>query len=106
MKQLMMLMFLSALLLCSCAGNKPEVPEQVLSTFAQMFPGATEMEWEMEDEGNWEVEFEVKDKEFTACFTAAGKWLETEWEVSSDEIPENVMRVMELVFILIFIAYF
>lgn len=91
MKQLLTFILLSVFIFFSCT-SKPEIPERVLSTFTQMFPDANDIEWEMEDEGEWEVEFKVEGKELNACFTTAGKWIETEWEVPISEIPESVMN--------------
>lgn len=68
-----------------------QAPEAVLNAFSQMFPNATDVEWEM-DEDTWEVEFEMgDDEEYEADFAPDGTWLETEKEIRTDKVPVIVL---------------
>jgi hypothetical protein len=95
MKRLLYFLFgILIVLFASCNCNESKVPSNVRATFAEMFPDATDIKWEMEDEGEWEVEFKNRGKEISACFTDAGVWIETEWEIEKAEITESVLKVI------------
>jgi len=82
-----------------CASNslqaQKDLPPAVQTAFAQQFPDATDVEWEMEDDGNWEIEFELGEDESTATFNAEGKWLETETEIAVDDLPEAIRAALK-----------
>ena len=87
-----LLVALFSVIVISCCQQKVEVPEKVLTSFEKMFPAATEVEWEMENEDEWEAEFEMDGKEGSACFTIGGEWVETEYEVES--LPETIETII------------
>ncbi|MBL0912299.1 MAG: PepSY-like domain-containing protein [Bacteroidia bacterium] len=74
-------------LFCSCSGDS--VPEAVRSAFRQQFPAAADTEWEKED-ANFEAEFTMDSKEYSALFDASGQLLETEYEIPADSLPAAV----------------
>jgi hypothetical protein len=68
------------------------VPDVVKSSFAKMHQDATDIEWELDDdeEGDyWEVEYEIKSKEYSSLFDKNGKWIQTETEISISDLPPN-----------------
>lgn len=81
------------LLTYSCDHNKADVPEEVKSTFSTMFPNASDIEWEMDDD-MWEVEFEWNDMEYEACFNPDGSWKETEFELEESELHEMALFIL------------
>ena len=85
---------LSVMFMFSCNCDKPKPPKDVLTTFNQMFPTASDVEWELEDENEWEAEFEMDGKEIEAGFDHSGKWLETEWKVDITEIPGAILTMI------------
>ena len=87
-----LLVALFSVFVISCDQQKVEVPEKVLTSFEKMFPAATEVEWEMENEDEWEAEFEMDGKEGSACFTIGGEWVETEYEVET--LPETIETIV------------
>lgn len=95
MKQLFILILLLTFGLYSCCDHNKDVPDKVLNSFTQMFPTATDVEWEMEDENEWEAEFEQDGQEMVACFNADGEWLETETEIESSELPVTAIEFLE-----------
>jgi len=88
-KKLLSLVFL---ILLGCNSNTSEIPKAVHDAFASKFPNATEVEWEKESTTEWEAEFEIEGKEYTATFNNQGNWLETEWEIPKNELPEDVLN--------------
>ena len=84
--------------LSRCTTNTEETtdqtPEIVLNTFAKMFPDATEVEWEAEDENEWEADFVVGEIGMSAEFSANGKWLETETELHKADVPKMVVEAV------------
>ncbi|MEH0154071.1 PepSY-like domain-containing protein [Limibacter armeniacum] len=75
-------------------GQDREVPVAVSSTFQQMFPKVSHLQWEMED-NNWEAEFKVKGSEYSANFDTNGKWLETEVAIAISDLPQPVSGTLK-----------
>lgn len=84
------ILFLAMGMTAFSQGNPSEVIKQA---FNQKFPGAKEMDWEIEENG-WEVSFKLKDKEMSAEFDLVGNWLKTETELKKKEIPEAVKNTL------------
>lgn len=87
-----LLVALFSVFVISCNQQQVNIPEKVQASFEELFPTATEVEWEMEDENEWEAEFEVDGKEASACFTIEGEWIETEYELES--LPETIETIL------------
>ncbi len=87
-----LLVALLSVFLITCNQQKVNIPEEVQASFTNLFPTATEVEWEMEDENEWEAEFEMDGKEASACFTSDGEWIETEYELES--LPETIETIL------------
>ena len=83
---------MAAALLVAC---NPGTPVSVSEAFHKMFPEAKSVEWTQEDENTWEAEFEIESKEFSACFSEDGRWIETELEVEIDDIPYEAMEIID-----------
>lgn len=82
----------------SCAqnsDNEEQVPEKVLTAFNKKFPDAKKVEWEMENDSEWEAEFKMKGKEYSANFGTDGMWRETEYEIKEAEIPANIRAILD-----------
>ena len=75
MKNLLLVLLLFAGILTSCgdADNKvPEsIPANVLQQFNQAYPGATDVEWEVEDD-TFEVEFDFNGEEMEINYDREG----------------------------------
>jgi hypothetical protein len=76
----------------SCAEKDTDVPEVVMKSFTSKFPDAQEIEWEKEDDNEWEAEFELLGTEYTASFDSKGSWLETERYVKEADLPQIVLE--------------
>lgn len=74
---------------------KPEnVPAAVKSGFEKHFPNAKELEWEKEN-ANYEAEFKLSGKEYSALLDQTGNLLETEVEISLGELPEQAKAYLK-----------
>jgi hypothetical protein len=82
----------------ACAQTT-KVPKAVTETFRQKFPDAKKVKWdkeyETERETEWEAEFKMNGTEYSANFTSAGEWKETEHEVKMNEIPTAVKATLD-----------
>jgi hypothetical protein len=98
MKNLMLTtVLLVAFSMQSCAQNSDSknVPKKVLSALNAKFPDAKKVEWEMENDSEWEAEFKWNGKEYSANFSTDGVWRETEYEIEETEIPSNIRAILD-----------
>ncbi|MFM2225476.1 MAG: hypothetical protein RJA07_1678 [Bacteroidota bacterium] len=68
-----------------------EVPKEVKTKFAEMFPNQYVSKWEFEY-GNYEAEFSINKVETSALFSPAGQWLQTETAIKIDVLPISVIE--------------
>ena len=74
--------------------GKSEVPEVVQKSFQAKFAEAKNVEWESEEEGEYEAEFTLNDTEMSALFDNDGNWKETESEVNYSNLPSSVLDTL------------
>jgi hypothetical protein len=74
--------------------KETEVPGAVKKAFAEKFKNATEIKWSKESATEFEAEFEVGKKEQSASFDNTGKWLVTESEIKTAELPQAVQATI------------
>lgn len=70
------------------------VPEPVKAAFAKQFPKAESAKWEMEDKTDYEAEFKMSGTKYSAKYSAAGKWMETEHKIKADALPDPVKKAI------------
>ena len=74
-------------LLCAFLSyGQNAIPMQVQGAFSSQFPNATDVEWEIEENG-FEAEFKSYDKHMAALYDMSGKWVETETEINRRKMP-------------------
>jgi uncharacterized membrane protein YkoI len=78
-----------------CGQTSKDVPPNVKTAFSQKFPSATNVKWDMENEKEWEAEFKMDGKEYSANFDMNATWMETEYEISTTEIPVSVKTTID-----------
>ena len=83
---------------CNCGHTCEDIPEKVNTAFLEKFPDAKDVKWEQEDENEWEAEFKMDDKEYSANFTSDGNWKETEHEIEKSDLPKTVITTLETEF--------
>ena len=80
---------------CAQTTAEKEVPAKVKTTFSQKFPNAKRVKWDKESETEWEAEFKLNGKEYSANFASDGTWKETEYEIKESEIPLEVKNTID-----------
>ena len=94
MKKLSLLMLVSIMILTqACAQSK--APSNVKSVFAKKFPTAKKASWDKENDTEWEVEFKMNGKDYSANFLTNGTWKETEYAIKKSEIPRAVKQTLD-----------
>ena len=76
------------------AQNPKDLPANVKASFYQKFPGAQKAKWGKENAKEWEVEFTLNSKDYSANFSPEGHWLETEYKIAENEIPAVVTNTL------------
>lgn len=66
------------------------IPQVVKDAFAQKYPDARKVAWEVEAADEYEAEFRMSRKKMSAAFNADGTWLETETEIGESDLPSAV----------------
>jgi hypothetical protein len=85
---------LAAILLTSftaCGQSGKDVPATVKSAFTQKFSKATNVKWGRENDKEWEAEFKIDGKDYSANFDSTGVCMETEYKINAKEIPVSVI---------------
>jgi uncharacterized membrane protein YkoI len=96
MKNLIVLAGISVMLATTACAQKGKLaPEKVQTAFKAKFPMAEKVKWDKENEAEWEAEFELDEKEYSANFKTDGTWLETEHEISKAEVPAAVSAALK-----------
>jgi len=95
MKNLMLITMILAVFSFSACGQKTNVPAKIKTAFDQKFPTAKKVKWEKENEKEWEAEFKMEGKDYSANFDANGNWLETEYEIEENEFPAAVQQTLD-----------
>lgn len=75
----------------SCTAEDSPPPTLVQTVMQSMYPRATEVDV-LEIEGGFEVDFMVDDASYQAFIDAKGNWVETEQEISLDDVPGNILQ--------------
>jgi len=78
-----------------CGQTSEDVPAKVKTTFAKKFPNSTNVKWVKESDNEWEAEFKMEGKEYSANFDNTGTWMETEYKIGTNEIPATVKATIE-----------
>jgi uncharacterized membrane protein YkoI len=76
------------------AQNPKDLPAKVKTSFDQKFPSAQKTKWSKESAKEWEVEFVMSNKDYSASYSPDGTWLESEYKISENEIPAVVTNTL------------
>lgn len=79
----------------ACALTGKDAPQPVQTAFAAKFPTVQRVKWDKENETEWEAEFRMNGKPYSANFTNDGAWKETEHKISTTEIPAAVKTTID-----------
>jgi hypothetical protein len=72
-----------------------DVPANITAAFSQKFPSASKVKWGKESEKEWEAEFIMNGKEYSANYDNAGTLTETEYAITAKEIPAAVKTSLD-----------
>jgi hypothetical protein len=67
-------------------------PLAVEKAFKNKFPNTNKAYWENEDNNQWEAEFRINKKRYTALFSSDGKWINTEGEIELSDFPNTLSK--------------
>lgn len=96
MKNLILTISVMAFLsLGACGQAGKDVPGNVKTVFSKKFPNALKVKWDNEEENEWEAEFKMDGKIYSANFDNDGNWMETEYEISANDIPAIVKATLK-----------
>ena len=70
------------------------VPMEVMSTLNLYYAEATHVTFEMK-KGNYEADFKMDGKDYSALFSPKGEWLQTEYEIKVSELPKAVSQAIK-----------
>ena len=90
---LLFALVIMASLFTGCKLRIEQAPEEVLSAFGTMFPGATHIEWSRQI-STFTANFYHEQHEKQAQFDSKGTWLQTKTEMSIYEVPVSVMAAV------------
>lgn len=95
MKNLILVSMVFAVFSFSACGQKENVPAKVKTAFSQKFPHATNVSWDKENASEWEAEFKMNGKKYSANFDSEGTWKETEYKINKSELPKAVNNTLK-----------
>lgn len=94
MRKLSFLLALAVMILSQACAQQKEAPTKVKNSFTQKFPNAKKVKWDKENATEWEAEFKMNGKEYSANFNSDGTWKETEYKIKKSEIPAVVKQTL------------
>ena len=94
MKNLILVIAATAFISLSVSAQK-NVPATVKTAFSQKFAKATDVKWGKEGKTEWEAEFKMDGKSYSANFDLKGVWTETEYKIAENEIPAAIKTVIQ-----------
>ena len=88
-------LLLSSVMLNSCTAkwDESQLPAAVKDSFARSYPGVS-AKWQ-KDGSQFEAEFSMNGKEFTAVYGAGGSLEETEIEIGLGELPDSARNYLQ-----------
>lgn len=86
------------MIIAACSMKAQDVPQKVKDAFSKKFPTAQKVKWDKEKNNEWEAEFKMNGKEYSANFSSEGEWKETESEIKTTELPASVKKTLETEF--------
>ncbi|MFT6503234.1 MAG: putative lipoprotein NlpE involved in copper resistance [Crocinitomicaceae bacterium] len=94
-KKITTMVLLVGLGIVSCAQEtSSETPTKVEDAFNAKFPKAKHVEWEKENDTEWEAEFKLNGTDYSANFSDEGVWKETEHGIKIKQLPEAIQNTL------------
>ena len=84
-------LFASLLILSTGVANaQVKVPAAVSNAFKTKFATATDIKWGKENKNEYEADFKLDGKKYSANFLTDGTWKETEAQIATAQLPTAV----------------
>lgn len=87
------ILYLLIVITCICCNQKA-IPKVSTENFMEMEPNAERVSWTYKRK-LCRVEYLKEGRTFTSYFTGGGVWLETEKEIYREELPPEILKVVE-----------
>lgn len=71
------------------------VPQRVQAAFGKKFPHAQKVKWSMENAHQYEADFVDDGRRISANFEMNGRWVETERDISTSELPQIIWKAVK-----------
>src|SRR5690606_12232695 len=84
------LFFVFSVCLMSIGFAQDSVPQMAKDHFTSMYPTATDVEWDVEND-EIEVEFQLNGVKWEGMYDMTGNWKKTKRELKKEEVPQAVM---------------
>ena len=88
-----LILFATPLTGCDDDVASSEIPSVVENTFESHFPNAMNVEWETKGD-DFEVDFEVEKKEYSARIDPSGSMLGYKYEIAHEAIPASILAFL------------
>lgn len=75
-------------------GTKPALSDEVRAFIKENYPEATIVEYDYTANGLLEVDIRDGNKEKDVYFDKEGNWVQTDWDVPADSLPDAVLRAL------------
>ena len=98
MKRMILVALLAATSTFSANAQKvkaDKVPAAVKTAFTKAYPNASDVEWEKEKNGDFEVNFEQGTEEMSVVYNPQGVEQEVETEISTSKLPTAVQAALK-----------
>ena len=70
----------------------------IIDAFSKKFGQINDVKWSRESSSEWESEFKMDGKAYSANFSNEGAWVETESVIEEDEIPQPLKDALSKAF--------
>jgi hypothetical protein len=94
MKNLVILILAFCTISASSLSQK-NPPENIKKEFSKKYVSAQSIKWDNEEKNEWEAEFKMDGKKMSASFDNSAKWIESETEISENELPASVISTLK-----------
>ena len=89
------LLVLSLLLVAGCSHQKSFSPSsKVIASFESKFGKDVSTTWELSSDKSYVANFTISGHQAKACFDENGRWIKTETEFISSELPSVIIKTV------------
>ena len=79
-----------------CCLTAHAVPSNIEESFYKKYPQIEVVKWQSEANGVWEANYQHEGIKYRSDFDASGNWIDTEHDITADQLPKDVVSVIQL----------